>query len=56
MKSVRKGLREGELTKDTYERVTCSECGETLSKEDEPDEVFSLRVCPECEQEWKDLR
>jgi predicted RNA-binding Zn-ribbon protein involved in translation (DUF1610 family) len=56
MRSVRKGLRDGELTKDTYERVTCAECGKTLKNRDDPDEVFSVRVCPECGTEWKDLR
>lgn len=56
MKSTRKGLRDGELEKDTYERVTCSDCEKVLKKEDDPDEVFSVRICPECEREWKDLR
>jgi hypothetical protein len=27
-----------------------------LKKRDDPDEVFSLRICPECGREWKDLR
>ncbi|SFF92724.1 hypothetical protein SAMN04488063_0825 [Halopelagius inordinatus] len=56
MKSTRKGLRAGELDKDTYGRLTCGECGESLKKENDPDEVFSVRICPECETEWKELR
>lgn len=56
MKSTRKGLRDGELFKDTYERLNCSECEMTLKKEDDPEEVYSVRICPECGQEWKELR
>jgi predicted RNA-binding Zn-ribbon protein involved in translation (DUF1610 family) len=56
MKSVRKGLRDGELTKDTYERVNCSNCGKTLKNRNDPDEVFSVRACPECGTECNDLR
>jgi len=56
MKSTRKGLREGELEKDTYERLNCAECGETLGTKNDPDEVFSVRECPECGTEWKELR
>jgi hypothetical protein len=56
MKSTRKGLRDGELVKDTYERLTCAECEKVLKKKDDPDEVFAVRTCPECGREWKDLR
>lgn len=56
MQSVRKGLREGSIAKDTYERLTCAECEKPLKKSGQPDEVFSVRTCPECEREWKDLR
>ncbi|MFB6080882.1 MAG: HVO_0758 family zinc finger protein [Haloferacaceae archaeon] len=56
MQSVRKGLREGSITKDTYERLTCAECEKVLKKRNDPDEVFSVRTCPECDREWKDLR
>ncbi|MFC7068171.1 HVO_0758 family zinc finger protein [Halobaculum lipolyticum] len=56
MKSTRKGLREGELEKDNYERLSCAECGENLGKENPPDEVFSVRTCPNCGREWKELR
>lgn len=56
MKSTRKGLREGELEKDNYERLRCADCGENLKKVNDPDEIFSLRTCPECGKEWKELR
>jgi hypothetical protein len=56
MKSTRKGLREGELAKDTYGRLTCSSCEKSLKKRNDPDEVFSVRTCPECDREWKELR
>ncbi|ELZ73091.1 MULTISPECIES: HVO_0758 family zinc finger protein [Haloferax] len=56
MKTTRKGLRDGELEKDTYGRLTCSECGESLKKKNDPDEVFSLRICADCGREWKELR
>ncbi|MFB6120699.1 MAG: HVO_0758 family zinc finger protein [Halobacteriaceae archaeon] len=55
MDSVRKGLRAGDLEKDTYDRLVCADCGAELSTENEPDEVFSVRVCPECGQKWKQL-
>lgn len=56
MKTTRKGLREGELEKSTYERLNCAECGESLQTRNDPDEVFSVRQCPECGVEWKELR
>ena len=56
MKSVRKGLRDGDLEKDTYDRVVCVAWGQTLKTQNDPDEVFSVRICPECETEYKDLR
>ncbi|MFA9517714.1 HVO_0758 family zinc finger protein [Halopenitus sp. H-Gu1] len=56
MKSTRKGLRDGDLKKDTYERLTCAKCDKTLKKENDPDEVFSVRVCAECGATYKELR
>jgi len=56
MKSTRKGLRAGELYKDTYERLTCASCEKALKKENDPNEVYSVRICPECGSEWKELR
>lgn len=56
MKSTRKGLRDGDLMKDTYERLKCAECEQTLTTEDPPDEVYTVRRCPECHSQWKELR
>lgn len=55
MKSVRKGLRAGELEKDTYDRLVCAECEENLKTENDPDEVGSVRVCPECGKRWQQI-
>ncbi len=55
MKSTRKGLRDGELDKDNYGRITCNECDVKLKKANNPDEIFSLRTCPDCGKEWKEL-
>ncbi len=56
MESTRKGLRNGDLFKDTYERLNCENCEAVLKKQNDPDEVFSVRTCPECGAEWKELR
>ncbi|SDX56891.1 HVO_0758 family zinc finger protein [Halobellus clavatus] len=56
MKSTRKGLRSGELEKDTYGRLNCAECEESLKTENDPDEVFTVRRCPNCDSKWKELR
>jgi predicted RNA-binding Zn-ribbon protein involved in translation (DUF1610 family) len=53
MESVRKGLRSGAIEKDTYERLNCAECGEHLDTKNDPDEIGSVRVCPDCGREWK---
>ena len=55
MKSVRKALRDGDLEKDTYERLTCSDCGKTLSTVNDPDEIGTVRQCPDCGGEWKEI-
>lgn len=56
MESVRKGLRQGDLEKDNYGRVTCSSCDETLGTRNDPDDVGTLRTCPGCDAEWRELR
>lgn len=55
MESVRKGLRSGDLEKDTYERLTCVECGEELDTTNDPDTVGKVRMCPDCGQKWKEV-
>jgi NAD-dependent SIR2 family protein deacetylase len=56
MDSVRKALRSGDLEKDMYGRLTCTDCEEELDKRSNPDDVGSLRRCPECQGEWRELR
>lgn len=55
MQSVRKGLRAGEIEKDTYDRLHCSRCGTQLGTRNDPEEVYTIRVCPECGDQWKQL-
>lgn len=55
MKSVRKGLRAGELEKDQYGRLSCSACEEELKSINDPDEVGTVRACPVCGAEWKEI-
>lgn len=52
MESVRKGLRAGDITKDTYDRLQCGVCESQLSTDDDPQEVGSVRTCPDCGREW----
>ena len=56
MHTIRKGLREGELEKDTYERIVCVECGKPLKTARDPDSITTIRTCPDCGAEWKELR
>jgi predicted RNA-binding Zn-ribbon protein involved in translation (DUF1610 family) len=55
MDSVRKGLRSEQITKDTYERLVCAECGENLDTRDNPDGLGKVRSCPECGREWQQV-
>ncbi len=55
MESIRKGLRSGALEKDTYGRLSCTDCEAELATENDPDEIGKVRICPECGEEWKDV-
>jgi ribosomal protein S27AE len=55
MDSVRRGLRAGEIEKDTYERLACADCGETLETEALPDDVGKKRTCPDCGTAWQEM-
>jgi hypothetical protein len=55
METVRKGLRNGDLERDTYERLRCTACGATLATEANPDDVGTIRTCPECDAAWQHL-
>ncbi|AFZ71830.1 HVO_0758 family zinc finger protein [Natronobacterium gregoryi] len=56
MKSVRQALRNDELDKDTYDRLVCAECDKPLQTENDPDSIKTVRICPDCKQEWKEIR
>ncbi|MEF8831859.1 MAG: HVO_0758 family zinc finger protein [Halobacteriales archaeon] len=56
MKSVQKGLRDGDIEKDVYGRLVCTECDVNLQTENDPDELGSVRRCPDCGAEFKELR
>ena len=55
MKSVRKALRDGDLDKDTYGRLLCGECETNLKTKNDPEQIGSVRACPECGTEYKEL-
>ncbi|MFB6069603.1 MAG: HVO_0758 family zinc finger protein [Halanaeroarchaeum sp.] len=56
MESVRKGLRNGDLERDTYDRLVCSECETSLKRRDDPDAVGTVRYCPNCGAEFEQIR
>lgn len=56
MESVQKGLRAGEIVKDTYDRLVCAECEQELATRNEPEEIGSVRMCPDCGRQWRRLR
>ena len=56
MKSVRQGLRDGDLEKDTYDRVVCVESGKPLKTKNDPDSITTIRYCPDTGAEWKAIR
>jgi len=55
MDSVRRGLRAGDIEKDTYERLACAACEEQLATEAMDDDVGKKRVCPECGSAWREM-
>lgn len=55
MDTVRKGLRDGDITKDTYGRYQCATDGVVLKKQNDPDGMGSIRTCPDCGRRWRRL-
>jgi len=53
MESVRKALRAGQIDKDTYGRLECTQCEVQLGKKEDEDGVGSLHTCPECGRVWR---
>ena len=56
MKSTRKALRDDKLFKDTYEQLKCTECEKVLKTKSDSEMIFDLRICLECDAQYKDLR
>jgi hypothetical protein len=56
MRSVRKALRDGELRKDTYDRLACSACDTTLSTTNDPETIGIIRTCPDCGRQWEEIK
>lgn len=56
MDTVRDGLRAEEIEKDTFDRVICNACDRPLKTRNDPDELWSIRYCEECESEWREMR
>ncbi|XVH30655.1 HVO_0758 family zinc finger protein [Haloferacaceae archaeon DSL9] len=48
MNSIRNGLRNGDLAKDTYGRLTCDGCERPLKTHNDPAEIFALRTRAGC--------
>lgn len=55
MKSVRKALRDGEVGKDNFGRLSCNHCDARLKSENDPDRLHSRKFCPHCGRKWKDM-
>jgi predicted RNA-binding Zn-ribbon protein involved in translation (DUF1610 family) len=53
MESVRKGLRAGDIDKDTYGRLECARCSVRLGKKEDEDGVGFLHSCPDCGRVWR---
>jgi NAD-dependent SIR2 family protein deacetylase len=56
MRSVRKGLRAGEIEKGLYDRLECTACEEKLTTENDSDLLGVIRTCPECSREWQEIK
>lgn len=56
MRTVRQGLRRGDVERDTYGRLVCSDCGTRLRTDVDPTTDDDGRACPDCGREWVELR
>lgn len=56
MDTVRDGLREETITKDTFERLICVNCDRILKKRSDPERIGSVRFCVDCGDEWLEMR
>ena len=56
MDTVRDGLKENALEKDTFDRLVCVSCQRALRMRNDPDEMGTVRFCGECGGEWHEVR
>lgn len=56
MDTVRDGLKQDKLEKDTFDRLICAECNRALSIRNDPEELGSVRFCEDCGAEWLEMR
>lgn len=56
MDSVTAGIRNDEIYTDTYDRLTCGKCDRPLKTVDDPSEIGTIRTCPKCNAQWRELR
>lgn len=54
MDTIQKGLRSGALERGRFDRLACTDCEAELVLDDAPDEIGTVRACPECGAEWVD--
>jgi tRNA(Ile2) C34 agmatinyltransferase TiaS len=55
MNSVKRALRDGDVRKDTYERLVCADCDRRLTTQSRGG-VGWRRACPTCGREWKQVQ
>ncbi|WP_128477992.1 HVO_0758 family zinc finger protein [Halorussus pelagicus] len=53
MKSIRRGLWDGEVAKDPRGRFSCRICRERLAAHSETEDGGVVRWCPDCDRAWK---
>jgi ribosomal protein L37AE/L43A len=53
MKSIQRGLWDGEVEKDARGRFACRVCGQSLTVREESSGGATVRTCPDCDREWE---
>lgn len=55
METVREGLRDENIHRGRYERLTCSKCDIELSLSSDDGEIGTIRVCRGCGTKWREI-
>ena len=53
MDSVHQGLRDGDIEKDTYDRLRCASCKVGLGKKQAEEGYGYIHTCPDCGRAWR---